>query len=69
MAAAETLRITRHIDDTMKDVDQRLVGVYGGVQGVDRLVKGVDHKVGSVIEGAFSLHWLPSESLLRLLLV
>jgi hypothetical protein len=37
MAAAETLKITRGIDDK--------------VEGVDSKVQGVDHKVGSVIEG------------------
>ena len=37
MAVAETLRITRDIDDKVNDVNKRLVGF--------------DHKVGSVIEG------------------
>jgi hypothetical protein len=44
MAAAETLTITRDIDDSVKGVDQK-------VQRVDMKVEGVDHKIGSVIKG------------------
>ena len=45
MAAAETMAVTRDIDDAVKGVDKRL--------GV------VDNRVGSVIQGRFSffLHW------------
>ena len=53
MAAAETLKITRDIGDTVKDVDQRL--------------EGVNHKVGSVIEGEPYLQLPLSESVLSLL--
>ena len=38
MAAAETMTITRDIDDTVKDVDKRLEGVDGRVSSV---MKGV----------------------------
>ena len=44
MAAAESLMITRGIDDKVNDVGERL-------EGVDDRVRGVDRKVGSVIEG------------------
>jgi hypothetical protein len=49
MAAAETMTVTRGIDDTVKVVDKRL--------------EGVDGKVGSVIQGRlFFLHWAPIPS-------
>ncbi|KAH9044850.1 hypothetical protein EDB84DRAFT_1635198 [Lactarius hengduanensis] len=65
MATAENLRITRSIDDKVKDVDEKVVGINEGVRGVDMKVEGidgtmrsvdsqvqsVDHKVGLVIEG------------------
>ena len=51
MAAAETMTVTRDIDDTVKDVDKRLEGVDSNVQGVNERVKGVDGRVGSVIQG------------------
>ena len=65
MAAAETMRVARDIDDTVKDVDKRLEGVDNNVQGVnelvkdvDKRVKGVDGRVGSVIQGRLSfLYW------------
>ena len=53
MAAAETMTLTRDIDDTVKDVDKSLKGVDRKVQGVDERVKGVDGRVGSVIQGWF----------------
>jgi hypothetical protein len=43
MAAAESLMISRRIDDTVKDVDEKLEVVNCGV-------KDVDHKVGVVID-------------------
>ena len=54
MAAAETMMVTRDIDDTVKDVDKRLEGVDSNVQGVNEIVKGVDSRVGSVIQGLLS---------------
>jgi ACT domain-containing protein len=48
MAAAETLTITRGIDNTVKDVDERLEGVDERVQSVDVKVEGIDGKVLSV---------------------
>ena len=67
MAAAETMTVTRDIDDTAKDMDKRLEGVGSNIQGVnervknaDERVKGVDGRVGSVIRGPLSfppLHW------------
>jgi hypothetical protein len=58
MAAAETLTITRGIDDNVKDVDERVQSVNMKVEGIDDKVmsvdsrlQGVDHKVGSVIQG------------------
>ena len=48
MAAAETMTITRDIDDTVKDVVKGLEDVHGGVQVVDSIVKGVDHNVKDV---------------------
>ena len=82
MAAAESLMITCGIDDTAKDVDERLEYVDERVQGVDikveriddkvlsvdTKVQGVDHKVGSVIEGELYRIGLPPESLLILAL-
>jgi hypothetical protein len=51
MAAAEALEITCHIDNAVKDVDQRLEGVDERVQSIDNGVKGIDDKVGSAIQG------------------
>ena len=48
MAAAETLKITRSIDDKVKDVDEKVEGVDERVQSVDMKVEGVDNKVDSV---------------------
>ena len=48
MAAAETMTVTRDIDDTVKDVDKRLEGVDSNVQGVNEIVKDVDKKVDDV---------------------
>ena len=48
MAAAESLTITRGIDDTVKDVDERLEGVDERIQGVDIKVEGIDDRVLSV---------------------
>jgi archaellum component FlaC len=48
MAAAETLTITSRIDDTVKEVDERLEGVDETVQSVDVKVDGIDDKVLSV---------------------
>ena len=47
MAAAETMTVTRDIDDTVKDIDKR-------VKDADDRVKGVDGRVGSVIQGRLS---------------
>ena len=44
MAAAETMTVTRDIDDTVKEIDKR-------VKDADERVKGVDGRVGSVIQG------------------
>ena len=68
MAAAETMTVTRDIDDTVKDVDKRLEGVGSNVQDVnervkdvdkwvknaDERVKRVDGRVGSIIQGPLS---------------
>jgi hypothetical protein len=55
MAAAETMTVTRDIDDTVKDVAKTLGGVNEGVQvvdgrvkGVNRIMKGVDYVVKDV---------------------
>ena len=48
MAAAETLAITRGIDDKVNSVDERLEGVDERVQSVDMKVEGIDGKVLSV---------------------
>ena len=62
MAAAETMTVTRDIDDTVKDVDKRLEGVderahrvevnteriEDKVDGVDGKVQGVDERVKGV---------------------
>ena len=62
MAAAETMTVTRDIDDTVKDVDKRLEGVderahrvevntkriEDKVDGVDGKVQGVDERVKDV---------------------
>lgn len=54
MAAAETMTVTRDIDDTVKGVVKTLDGVEGQVKGIDHTVKGVDHAmkdVGHVVKG------------------
>ena len=56
MAATETLIISRHIDDTVKDVDIRLEGVHETVKDVNHMVKGVGRKVISVIKGELCFH-------------
>ena len=63
MAAAEALTISRHIDNTVKDVDKRLEGVDETVKDVDHMVKGVGHivtgvdrNVVSVIKGKFCFY-------------
>ena len=56
MAAAEALTISRHIDDTVKDVDKRLKCVAGRMEGVNHRVKRVDHKVVSVIKSMLHFH-------------
>ena len=48
MAAAETLTVTREIDDNVKDVGIRLEGVDEIVQGVDMKVEDIDDKVQNV---------------------
>ena len=48
MAAAESLTITREIDDKVKVVDERLSGVDESVQSVDMKVESIDNKVLSV---------------------
>ena len=50
MVAAETMAVTRDIDDTMKDVDKRLEGVDSKVQNVDETVKDVNEVVKDVNE-------------------
>ena len=55
MAAAETLAITRGIDDNVKGMDDKL-------QNVDKKVEGVDHKIGSVAKGELEMHELAAES-------
>ncbi|KAH8983356.1 hypothetical protein EDB92DRAFT_1578578 [Lactarius akahatsu] len=51
MAAAETLAISRGIDDKVKDVGEKVEGVNEKVRTIDNKVQNVDHKVGSVIQG------------------
>ena len=48
MAAAESLTMSRGIDDKVKVVDARLLGVDERVQRVDMKVEGIDDKVLSV---------------------
>ena len=57
MAAAETMTVTRDIDDTVKGVDKRLEDVDERVyhidmktEGIEDKVKGVDNKVQNVDE-------------------
>ena len=57
MAAAETMTVTRDIDDTVKDVEKRL-------EGVDSKVQGVDGRVGTVIQGRLFFPLLAPESIL-----
>jgi hypothetical protein len=45
MAAAETMTVTRDIDDTVKVVDKRLVNVDVRVQGVDMRTEVIEDKV------------------------
>ena len=66
MAAAETMTVTRDIDDTVKDVDKSLKGVDRRVQDVDERVKSVDGRVGSVIQGWLFFPSLAPESVLTL---
>jgi hypothetical protein len=61
MAAAETMEMTRDIDDTVKVVDKRL-------GSVDERVKGIDGRVGSVIKGGLFSSYVPPETVLTLLL-
>ena len=56
MAAAESLTISRGIDDKVKEVDERVQGVDIKVEGIDNQVRTIDHKVGSVIQGDLYLH-------------
>jgi archaellum component FlaC len=54
MAAAESLMITRGIDDTVKGVDEKLDSVDESVQSIGIKVEGIDDKVvivDSKIEG------------------
>ena len=53
MAAAETMVITRDIDDTVKVVGKRLMNV-------DERVEGVDGRVVSVIAGESFFLYMPS---------
>ena len=59
MAAAETVEITRGIDDNVKVIDGNVKGVGEQLQNVDKKVEGVDHKIGSVAKGELELHELP----------
>ena len=45
MAAADTMTVTRDIDDTVKDMDKRLEGVTSNVLSVNERVKGVNEGV------------------------
>lgn len=54
MAGAETMTVTRDIDDAVKSVVKTLDGVEGQVKGIDHRVKGVNHvmkDVGHVVKG------------------
>ena len=71
MAAAESMAVTRDIDDTVKGVDKRLVGVDERVhridmktEGIEDKVQGVDSRVGSVIQGRLFFPQLAPESVL-----
>ena len=80
MAAAETMTVTRDIDDTVKDVNKRLEcaderagrtemnteNIEDKVEGVDKRVRGVDGRVGSIIQGRLSFPSLAPESVLTL---
>ena len=69
MATAETLEITRGIDDNVKAIDGSVKVIDGNVKGiddnvkgmdeklqnVDKKVEGVDHKIGSVVKGESEL--------------
>ena len=48
MAAAEALKISRGIDDKVKDVDKKVEGVDKKVEGVDGRVQTVDIKVEGI---------------------
>jgi hypothetical protein len=48
MAAAETMTVTRDIDDTVKVVDKRLEGVDERVQSIDMKTEGIEDKVEAV---------------------
>ncbi|KAF8258162.1 hypothetical protein EI94DRAFT_1184425 [Lactarius quietus] len=63
MAAAETLTITRGIDDNVKVVNERVLSVDMKVEGIDDKVRTIDgnvkrvnRKVRSVIKGELYLH-------------
>ncbi len=48
MAAAEVLKITRSLEDNVKNVADKVQGVDGTIQGVDNKVQGVDDRVKGV---------------------
>ena len=68
MAAAESLTITRSIDERIQGVDMKVggiddkvlsvetkvLGIDDKVLGVDVKVQAVDHRVGSVIQGSYT---------------
>ena len=68
MAAAESLTITRGIDERIQGVDMKVEGIDDRVLsvetkvkgiddkvlGVDSRVRAVDHRVGSVIQGIYT---------------
>ena len=64
MAAAEALTIARGIDDSVKDVDERVKGVDIKIESMSDKVQGVDHKVGSVIQGVLYFHSMVTETVL-----
>ena len=68
MAAAETLTITRGIDDNVQVVNKRVQIVDMKVEGIDDKVRTIgskvqslDHKVSSVIQGELYLQYPASE--------
>ena len=48
ITAAEALKITRGIDDNVRDVDENVKGVDERVKSIDRKVEGIDDEVESV---------------------